>query len=134
MPFVLSSNEILKELNISRSTFYYLLKHHLIDVPTTSTGRYVWNEDTISQLKMVLKEMSTANDVASAPAHKTTQINNRRYLGNKYKLLDFIKATVNNECSAINTVADIFAGTGSVASAFSDKKLITNDLLYFNYI
>ena len=134
MPFVVSSNEILKELNISRSTFYYLLKHHLIDVPTTSTGRYVWNEDTISQLKMVLKEMSTDNEVASEPAYKTTKINNRRYLGNKYKLLDFIKATVNNECSAINTVADIFAGTGSVASAFSDKKLITNDLLYFNHI
>ena len=134
MPFVVSSNEILKELNISRSTFYYLLKHHLIDVPTTSTGRYVWNEDTISQLKMVLKEMSTDNEVASEPAYKTTQINNRRYLGNKYKLLDFIKSTVNSECSAINTVADIFAGTGSVASAFSDKKLITNDLLYFNHI
>lgn len=134
MPFVVSSNEILKELNISRSTFYYLLKHHLIDVPTTSTGRYVWNEDTISQLKMVLKEMSTDNEVASEIVYKTTQINNRRYLGNKYKLLDFIKSTVNSECSTINTVADIFAGTGSVASAFSDKKLITNDLLYFNHI
>lgn len=134
MPSALSSNGILKELNISRSTFYYLLKHHLIELPTTSTGRYVWNEDSISQLKMLLKEAPTDNTAASEPAYKTTQINNRRYLGNKYKLLDFIKSTVNRECSAINTVADIFAGTGSVASAFSDKKLITNDLLYFNYI
>lgn len=134
MPSALSSNGILKELNISRSTFYYLLKHHLIELPTTSTGRYVWDEDSISQLKMLLKEAPTDNTAASEPAYKTTQINNRRYLGNKYKLLDFIKSTVNRECSAINTVADIFAGTGSVASAFSDKKLITNDLLYFNYI
>ena len=65
---------------------------------------------------------------------KTTKINNRRYLGNKYKLLDFIKSTIAAECQGINTVADIFAGTGSVASAFTDKKLITNDILYFNYI
>ena len=134
MPSALSSNEILKELNISRSTFYYLLKHHLIELPTTSTGRYVWDEKSISQLKSMLKEAPADNTAASEPAYKTTQINNRRYLGNKYKLLDFIKSTVNRECSAINTVADIFAGTGSVASAFSDKKLITNDLLYFNYI
>jgi adenine-specific DNA-methyltransferase len=34
----------------------------------------------------------------------------------------------------INTVADIFSGTGAVASAFLNKKIITNDLLYFNYI
>lgn len=134
MPSALSSNEILKELNISRSTFYYLLKHHLIELPTTSTGRYVWDEDSIAQLKILLKYAPEDNAVASEPSYKTTQINNRRYLGNKYKLLDFIKSTVNRECSAINTVADIFAGTGSVASAFSDKKLITNDLLYFNYI
>ena len=65
---------------------------------------------------------------------KTTKINNRRYLGNKYKLLDFIKNTIASACQGINTVADIFAGTGSVASAFTDKKLITNDILYFNYI
>ena len=134
MPSALSSNEILKELNISRSTFYYLLKHHLIELPTTSTGRYVWDEKSISQLKTMLKEAPADNTAASEPAYKITQINNRRYLGNKYKLLDFIKSTVNRECSAINTVADIFAGTGSVASAFSDKKLIINDLLYFNYI
>ena len=134
MPSALSSNEILKELNISRSTFYYLLKHHLIELPTTSTGRYIWDEKSISQLKTILKEALADNTAVSEPAYKTTQINNRRYLGNKYKLLDFIKSTVNRECSAINTVADIFAGTGSVASAFSDKKLITNDLLYFNYI
>ena len=37
-------------------------------------------------------------------------------------------------CKNINTVADIFAGTGAVASAFKDKKIITNDLMYSNYI
>jgi adenine-specific DNA-methyltransferase len=65
---------------------------------------------------------------------KTTLINNRRYLGNKYKLLPFIKSVVESECHEIKSVADIFAGTGAVASAFTDKRLMTNDNLYSNYI
>lgn len=66
--------------------------------------------------------------------YKTSLINNRRYLGNKYKLLPFITKVVNEECSDINSVADVFAGTGAVSSAFTDKVLITNDLMYSNYI
>ena len=133
MPVALTSNEILKELSLSRSTFYYLLKNNLIDITTTESGRYVWDEETIETLRktLQLREESEKNVV---PKFKTTKINNRRYLGNKYKLLDFITSTVAHECVGVNTVADIFAGTGSVASAFADKKLITNDILYFNHI
>ena len=134
MPSVGTSNEILKELNISRSTFYYLLKNRLFELSVTPTGRYVWDEDSIAQVRTALKTVSLGKDVAAETSYKTIQINNRRYLGNKYKLLDFIKSTVNSECTSINTVADIFAGTGSVASAFADKKLIANDLLYSNYV
>ena len=65
---------------------------------------------------------------------KQVFINNRRYLGNKYTLSNFIRTTVNEHCQNINTVADIFSGTGAVANAFKDKQLITNDLLYSNYI
>lgn len=66
--------------------------------------------------------------------YKTSLINNRRYLGNKYKLLPFITKVVNEECSDIDSVADIFAGTGAVSSGFTEKLLITNDLMYSNYI
>ena len=66
--------------------------------------------------------------------YKTSFINNRRYLGNKYKLLPFITRVIAEECPDIKTFADIFAGTGAVSSAFSDKTIITNDLLYSNYI
>ncbi|MCM1061778.1 MAG: DNA adenine methylase [Eubacterium sp.] len=66
--------------------------------------------------------------------YKTTKINNRRYLGNKYKLLPFIERVVSENTEDINSAADIFAGTGAVASAFTDKKIITNDTLYSNYI
>ena len=65
---------------------------------------------------------------------KSTNINNRRYLGNKYKLLPFIKKVVDSECTDIEIVVDIFSGTGAVASAFQDKQLITNDIMYSNYI
>jgi adenine-specific DNA-methyltransferase len=65
---------------------------------------------------------------------KTTYINNRRYLGNKYKLLPFITSVISEHCKDIKSIADIFAGTGAVASAFTDKKIITNDNLYSNYI
>ena len=65
---------------------------------------------------------------------KTTSINNRRYLGNKYKLLPFITSVVEANCANIDSVADVFAGTGAVASAFTSKRLLTNDNLYSNYI
>lgn len=51
---------------------------------------------------------------------KTTAINNRRYLGNKYKLLSFIKGVVDAHCENVNVVADLFAGTGAVSSALQD--------------
>ena len=83
--------------------------------------------------------MSTATvSIRVAPPRlspqKTTLINNRRYLGNKYKLLSFITSVVFGNCVGVDSVADIFAGTGAVASAFADRQLITNDNLYSNYI
>ena len=66
--------------------------------------------------------------------YKTSFINNRRYLGNKYKLLPFITDVVEKECKGVKSFADIFAGTGAVSSAFTDKVIITNDLMYSNYI
>ena len=71
---------------------------------------------------------------AGSGSYKTTTINNRRYLGNKYKLLPFITRVVEENCTDIQVVADIFAGTGAVSSAFAHKALITNDLMYSNYI
>lgn len=76
----------------------------------------------------------SVNTVLKEAEYKTSLINNRRYLGNKYKLLPFITDVVNNECRDIKNFADIFAGTGAVSSAFTDKIIITNDLMYSNYI
>lgn len=65
----------------------------------------------------------------------TFNINNRRYLGNKFKLLDFIEGVVAGFCQNVNVVADLFAGTGAVAYGFArNKTVITNDILYSNFI
>lgn len=62
-------------------------------------------------------------------------IQNRRYLGNKYKLLNFIDETVQKHCPGVTSMLDIFAGTGVVAYHFMDKmKVVTNDILYSNYL
>ena len=70
----------------------------------------------------------------SVSTYKTSLINNRRYLGNKYKLLPFIKRVVQEQELEFSSLADIFAGTGAFSSAFTDKQIITNDLMYSNYI
>ncbi len=60
-------------------------------------------------------------------------ISNRRYLGNKYKLLDWIKGKVNVHCRNVQSFFDVFSGTGSVASSFIDKRLVICDMMRSNY-
>lgn len=65
---------------------------------------------------------------------QTFEINSRRYLGNKFKLLPFIRQVVNEECANVASVLDAFSGTGSVSYAFRDKQLLVNDMMYCNYL
>lgn len=61
-------------------------------------------------------------------------ISNRRYLGNKFKLRDWIKGLVQQNCQDVHSFFDVFSGTGSVASAFIDKRLVICDLMRSNYL
>ncbi|KKR04614.1 MAG: Modification methylase [Candidatus Uhrbacteria bacterium GW2011_GWF2_39_13] len=65
----------------------------------------------------------------------TFQLHNRRYLGNKHKLLGFIEDIVLEKCNGIKSFCDIFAGTGVVGERFNkpEIKVISNDLLFSNY-
>lgn len=130
-----SATQLAKKLDISRSYLYYLKDNGVVEVEVSENGRAIWTEEVFHQLKEYLKKNNNAEKTEPfEPPYKMTKINNRRYLGNKYKLLPFITKIVEEECENVNTVADIFAGTGAVASAFTDKKLITNDIMYSNYI
>ena len=64
------------------------------------------------------------------------QLQNRRYLGNKYKLLGFIEEIVSQKCGRVNSLCDIFAGTGAVSERFNSEevKIISNDFLFANYV
>ena len=64
------------------------------------------------------------------------RLHNRRYLGNKYKLLGFIEDIVSEKCGTIESFCDIFAGTGVVGERFNrhEIKIISNDILFSNYI
>ena len=63
------------------------------------------------------------------------EINNRRYTGSKYKLLNWLKKIILENCEG-DVFFDVFAGTGVVSSYMSKyyKKIIMNDFLYSNEI
>ncbi|RIY36840.1 DNA adenine methylase [Psittacicella gerlachiana] len=61
------------------------------------------------------------------------EINNRRYLGSKFKLLSFIQEIVDKHCKNCQTFVDLFAGTGVVANKFNaDYQIMVNDILMSN--
>lgn len=133
--------EVANELEISRSYLYKIIKEENIVIDKTTSGRYIWNNQILNQLKMVLDIPSDSREkdidiekMIAKHGLKQSYINNRRYLGNKYSLSSFIRDTVEENCSGINVVVDIFSGTGAVSHAFKDKMIITNDLLFSNYI
>ena len=130
-----SATQMAKKLNISRSYLYYLKDNGVVELEVDENGKTLWTDSVYRRLwEYIKKNHNNKKENPNPPLYKTTKINNRRYLGNKYKLLPFITDVVEKNCENINTVADIFAGTGAVASAFIDKKLITNDIMYSNYI
>lgn len=62
------------------------------------------------------------------------QLHNRRYIGSKHKLIEWIFSIIKKECEGIS-FADIFAGTGIVSAIAAKhfKRIILNDFLYSNY-
>ena len=70
----------------------------------------------ISLVQRFYKDAKTNNQV-SLPLlngkEELSQLQNRRYIGNKFKLADWIFSILDKECSG-DSFADIFAGTGVV--------------------
>ena len=79
-------------------------------------------------------ELDELRDSLRSEGIRVSELNNRRYLGNKHSLTPFIREVVDSNCGKISSVADVFAGTGAVANAFKDKQIVTNDLLHSNYL
>lgn len=62
-------------------------------------------------------------------------LSNRRYLGSKTRLISFIHDVVNKNCSKINSMMDLFGGTGVVGYSFNDEcSVLINDILQTNIV
>lgn len=130
--------EIMKRYDLSRQTLYRWIKQNRITDPERDWRNWrVWTNENIIEIEEIIKckkQYVNKNDKKIERGYFDT--NNRRYLGSKYKLLGFINEVVENECENIQSVADIFGGTGIVAKSFYDKgkSIIVNDILESNYL
>ncbi|MEW5768290.1 MAG: DNA adenine methylase [bacterium] len=86
--------------------------------------------------KAEIKSTHTPQPIKTKSQEGFFEIQNRRFLGNKFRLLPFIEAVVNRKCGDYKSLCDIFSGTGVVGAGFNRKniKVISNDVLYSNYV
>ena len=123
---------LMRQANISGNIISRLRHNDYVSLETVENICRTFNCKTDDILDFIFQSNELKSYLKSLS--QITEIQNRRYLGNKFKLLEFIQEIIEQNCCEIKTVADIFSGTGSVASAFKDKIIFTNDLLYSNYI
>ena len=128
-----TSSSLMRQANISGNIISRLHRNEYVSLSTIESICRVFQcrVDDVLDFKFPCETV-----VPSSPEFlpRTADIWNRRYLGNKFKLLKFLREIVDDHCAEVETVADIFSGTGAVTSAFTDKIVITNDLLYSNYL
>lgn len=126
----ITTSALMKKANISANIISRLRRNEYVSLETVENICAIFN----CQANDILNFYFTAGQTDSETFSVRAEIQNRRYLGNKFKLRDFIKGVVRKNCLEVETVADIFSGTGAVASAFAEKNIVTNDLLYSNYL
>ena len=129
--------ELIKKLEISKSHLYRSLDKKNTTISQNKRDKYFLDKIETLKNNLYLEDLNNKEIVdilISKLGLKQSFINNRRYLGNKYSLSNFIRKIVDENCKNINIVVDIFSGTGAVSNTFKDKILITNDILYSNYI
>lgn len=132
------TQHILKKYDISRQTLYRWIKQGYITEPERDWRNWrVWTKENLLEIESSIYNKNECLNKQYIPNDRGYfDINNRRYLGSKYKLLGFINDVVNNNCENIESVADVFGGTGAVAKNFYEqrKSIIVNDILESNYL
>lgn len=133
-----TTKQILNEFNISRQTLMNWINCKEISTPNKDwRGWYTWSEQNVKEIqKHIAKKKESKSKLSNASFDDELNIYNRRYLGSKKRLLSFIEEVVTNHTTNVNTVADVFGGTGVVSDLFRNKgkKIIINDILKSNYI
>lgn len=129
----MTNTTLMQRANISGNIISRLRHNEYVSLETIENICRVFNCQVNDILELQLNDRQE-NLWSPKNLSARTDIQNRRYLGSKFKLLDFIKHVVQEHCSEIETVADIFSGTGAVSTAFDNAVVLTNDLLYSNYL
>lgn len=134
----MKTRDVLAKFHISQVTLSEWSKRGGLKLNRDLRGHYIWDEESLINLKNYIKERTEKNQGGSNEAFNNSeiQIQNRRYLGAKSRLLDFIQKVVDEHTENVNAVADIFGGTGVVANHFyqQGRDIIVNDILDSNYI
>lgn len=133
----LTTREVIEKFGLSRQTLHNWINEGILPAPKKDFRNwYIWSkEDTVNIQKIINQKIKNNNELKTLD-DSLLKIENRRYLGSKQKMLEFIENVVNENTTGIETVADIFGGTGVVSDLFrkQGKKIIINDILHSNYV
>lgn len=130
----MKTKDITEKYHITRQSINNWERFNGLKTKRTGTNRLIWDNESISWLDKFIKQKVNG----SVPSRKAESFNiqNRRYLGSKLRLLDFIKNVTEKNTKNVKTIADIFGGTGVVANMFfqNGKNVIVNDILDSNLV
>lgn len=132
-----TTKQITTEYKVSRQTIQKWFRQGILQRPNKDhRGWFIWNHDDELKLERLITNKKKENNLKITPVNKPLYIQNRRYLGAKTKLLNFIEEVVDEHTENVKIIADIFGGTGVVSDLFQKKgfNIIINDILYSNYI
>lgn len=131
---LMTTDEITKRYGITRQTIRNWEKYKGLKTKRTASRRLIWDAESIEWLQDFIEKNTEIKD--DVDDDDRFEIQNRRYLGAKGRLLGFISKIVKDNTEGVQSIADIFAGTGSVANLFfkDGKSVIVNDILDSNLI
>ncbi|MTB63129.1 Dam family site-specific DNA-(adenine-N6)-methyltransferase [Streptococcus uberis] len=132
----LSTKMVEKKFNITRQTLHNWINEGLLTAPKKDFRNwYVWSDKDLLNIQNIIDNKIFENNNQRID-NSILKIENRRYLGSKQKMLNFIDQVVENNVSNVDVVADIFGGTGVVSDLFrkKGKKIIINDILHSNFV
>lgn len=135
---MITTKELMEKYGVSRQTINNWIRENLIPQPSMKKGRQnAWSSQEVELIERKRKQNYIEQlELFKTSSNSSLQINNRRYLGSKKKILEFINEIVLKHTKDVKSVADIFGGTGVVADMFNKqgKTIIINDILTSNYI